>query len=209
MISSDQADQGGAWSQVTSRKNATESSDARRRKQKAHASGPSDELDLTNVSMIAAPVKPKGKLGGKKKSTAPGTTYLNVSSDDNSDDESGPKLPFAIRDQALIARAFAGADVVGEFEDEKRQVVKDEDEKIVDNTLPGWGSWTGDGLSKKSQARNKGRNMVKTEGIKEKDRKDVKMDKVIINEKRVKKVCYGLLHSYMAYSHRRRNELLS
>ncbi|KFY49211.1 hypothetical protein V496_10188 [Pseudogymnoascus sp. VKM F-4515 (FW-2607)] len=186
-IPSDQAHEGGAWSQVSSRKNAAESSDARRRKQKAHASGPTDELDLTNVSMIAAPFKPSGKLGGKKKSTAAGTTTLLVSSDDDSDDEAGPKLPFAIRDQALIARAFAGADVVGEFEAEKRQAVEDEDEKVVDNTLPGWGSWTGDGLGKKSKARNKGRNMVKTEGIKEKDRKDVTLDKVIINEKRVKK----------------------
>ncbi|OBT53718.1 hypothetical protein VE04_05273 [Pseudogymnoascus sp. 24MN13] len=187
ITSADQAHEGGAWSQVSSRKNAAESSDARRRKQNAHASGATDELDLTNVSMIAAPFKPKGKLGGKKKSTAAGMTTLHVSSDDDSDEEAGPKLPFAIRDQALIARAFAGADVVGEFEAEKRQVVEDEDEKVVDNTLPGWGSWTGDGLGKKSKARNKGRNMVKTEGIKEKDRKDVKLDKVIINEKRVKK----------------------
>lgn len=193
IISSDQAHEGGAWSQVSSRKNASESSDARRRKQKAHTSGATDELDLTNASMIAAPFKPNSKLGGKKKSTAAATTYLDVSSDDNSDDEAGPKLPFAIRDQALIARAFAGADVVGEFEAEKRQVVEDEDEKVVDNTLPGWGSWTGDGLGKKSKARNKGRHMVKTEGIKEKDRKDVKLDKVIINEKRVKKVCFGIL----------------
>ncbi|OBT84241.1 hypothetical protein VE02_07669 [Pseudogymnoascus sp. 03VT05] len=187
ITSTGQAHEGGAWSQVSSRKNAAESSDARRRKQKAHASGATDELDLTNVSMIAAPFKPKGKLGGKKKPTAAGMTTLHVSSDDDSDEEAGPKLPFAIRDQALIARAFAGADVVGEFEAEKRQAVEDEDEKIIDNTLPGWGSWTGDGLGKKSLARNKGRNMVKTEGIKEKDRKDVKLDKVIINEKRVKK----------------------
>ncbi|KFY35067.1 hypothetical protein V494_06236 [Pseudogymnoascus sp. VKM F-4513 (FW-928)] len=186
-VSSDQAHEGGAWSQVSSRKNATESSDARRRKQKAQSSGATDELDLTNVSMIAAPFKASNKLGGKKKSTATGTAYLDVPSDDDSDEEAGPKLPFAIRDQALIARAFAGADVVGEFEAEKRQVVEDEDEKVVDNTLPGWGSWTGDGLGKKSKARNKGRHMVKTEGIKEKDRKDVKLDKVIINEKRVKK----------------------
>lgn len=192
IISSDQAHEGGAWSQVSSRKNAVGSSDARRRKQKAQ--GATDELDLTNASMIAAPFKPNGKLGGKKKSTAAATTYLDVSSDDNSDDEAGPKLPFAIRDQALIARAFAGADVVGEFEAEKRQVVEDEDEKVVDNTLPGWGSWTGDGLGKKSKARNKGRHMVKTEGIKEKDRKDVKLDKVIINEKRVKKVCFAVLY---------------
>ena len=71
---------------------------------------------------------------------------------------------------------------------EKRQTIEDEDEKIIDNTLPGWGSWTGDGLSKRERARNKGRFLTKAEGIKEQNRKDAKLDRVIINEKRVKKV---------------------
>jgi U3 small nucleolar RNA-associated protein 14 len=66
--------------------------------------------------------------------------------------------------------------------------VEDEDEKIIDNTLPGWGSWTGDGLSKKEKARNKGRFLTKSEGVQEQNRKDAKLQRVIINEKRVKKV---------------------
>ena len=124
----------------------------------------------------------------KAKKATPSMTELAVSDDDSSDEENGSNLPFAIRDQKLIARAFAGADVVGEFEDEKRAQIEDEDEKVVDNTLPGWGSWTGDGLSKKARAKNKGRFLTKTDGIKAADRKDAKLDKVIINEKRVKKV---------------------
>lgn len=175
--------EGGAWSQVKTRKGAAETSEARRRKAEARSNHAVDELDLSNAAMVAAPAK----QAPKKKAAKTTTTELHVSSDDNSEDEGGSHLPFAIRDQALIARAFAGADVVGEFEAEKRQTIDDEDEKVVDNTLPGWGSWTGDGLSKKAKARNKGRFLTKTEGIKAANRKDAKLDKVIINEKRVKK----------------------
>jgi U3 small nucleolar RNA-associated protein 14 len=185
---SDPTHEGGAWSQVKSKKDAAGTSDARRRKQKAQSSNAVDELDLTNAAMIAAPFKKPAKPKAKKTTSI----ELHVSADEDSDDDVGPNLPFAIRDQALIARAFAGADVVGEFEAEKRQTIEDEDEQIVDNTLPGWGSWTGEGLSKKAKARNKGRFLTKTEGIKEKDRKDAKLDKVIINEKRVKKVCRSI-----------------
>ncbi|MBC9701769.1 MAG: hypothetical protein H9W83_04265, partial [Leuconostoc sp.] len=163
-------------------------SDARRKK--ADSRSNADELDLTNAAMIAAPFK-QTKTKSKKTKKNGTSTELHVSSDDDSDDEeNGSNLPFAIRDQKLIARAFAGADVVGEFESEKRQTMEDEDEKVVDNTLPGWGSWAGEGLSKKARARNKGRFLTKTDGIKVADRKDAKLDKVIINEKRVKKVCF-------------------
>jgi U3 small nucleolar RNA-associated protein 14 len=146
-----------------------------------------EEIDVSQAALITT----------KAKSTKPSrkTTALAVSSDE-SDDEPSADLPFAIRDQELIKRAFAGADVVGDFEAEKRQTIDDEDEKIVDNTLPGWGSWTGDGLSKKERARNKGRFLTKAEGIKEQNRKDAKLDRVIINEKRVKKVSYNTLTTH-------------
>lgn len=178
----------GAWTTVKSSKDrdAKDMSDLRRKK--ADRKSNVDELDLTDAAMIAAPFKtakskPKAKKSG-------GMTELKVSEDDDSDDEAGSSLPFAVRDQKLIARAFAGADVVGEFEAEKRAVAEDEDEKVVDNTLPGWGSWAGDGLSKKARARNKGRFLTKTDGIMAANRKDAKLDKVIINEKKVKKVCF-------------------
>ncbi|KAH8600316.1 Utp14 protein-domain-containing protein [Bisporella sp. PMI_857] len=91
---------------------------------------------------------------------------FKISGDEDSGDEHAVELPFAVRDQELIKRAFAGADVVGEFESEKRQTIIDEDEKVIDNTLPGWGNWTGEGLSKREKARNKGRFLTKLEGIK-------------------------------------------
>jgi U3 small nucleolar RNA-associated protein 14 len=59
--------------------------------------------------------------------------------------------------------------------------------------MPGWGSWTGEGVSKRAQKRNKGKVMTKKEGIKKKDRKDAKLQKVILNEKRVRKVCLNVI----------------
>jgi len=163
---------------VTSKQPTISNAEATRRRHAKNNAIDVEEIDVSQAALITT----------KAKSTKPSrkTTALDVSSDE-SDDEPSAHLPFAIRDQELIKRAFAGADVVGDFEAEKRQTIDDEDEKIVDNTLPGWGSWTGDGLSKKERARNKGRFLTKAEGIKEQNRKDAKLDRVIINEKRVKK----------------------
>jgi U3 small nucleolar RNA-associated protein 14 len=107
--------------------------------------------------------------------------------DESSEDEFSNQ-PFASRDQELMRRAFAGDDVVADFEKEKADVIENEDEKIIDNTLPGWGAWTGDGISKREKAKNKGKVMQKVEGIRKDARKDRKLEKVIINEKRIKKV---------------------
>ncbi|KAI9838366.1 MAG: hypothetical protein M1819_005634 [Sarea resinae] len=107
--------------------------------------------------------------------------------DSDDSDEGDDLMPFVLRNQELVKKAFAGDDVVADFEEEKKQTIQDEDEKVIDNTLPGWGSWTGDGVSKGDRKRNKGRFLTKVEGIKESQRKDSKLDRVIINEKRVKK----------------------
>lgn len=137
-------------------------------------------IDLSQTLTAAQP-KPK-KLVKKIQTLDAG--------EESSDSENEVRLPFAIKDQDLIKRAFAGADVVGEFDLEKRQTIEDEDEKVVDNTLPGWGSWVGSGVSKKDKQRNKGRFLTKTKGVKASDRKDAKLEKVIINEKKVKKVTF-------------------
>ncbi|KAH0565978.1 hypothetical protein GP486_000624 [Trichoglossum hirsutum] len=92
-----------------------------------------------------------------------------------------------IRDQELMKRAFAGDDVVGEFEEEKRKIIHEEEEKVIDNTLPGWGNWTGAGVGRKGEKRNRGKVISKLEGIKEGNRRDAKLDRVIVNEKQVKK----------------------
>ncbi|KAL2162021.1 hypothetical protein VTH06DRAFT_7806 [Thermothelomyces fergusii] len=105
----------------------------------------------------------------------------------DSDDEAALHLPLAIRDQKLIERAFAGEDVHGQFEEEKAEVEREDDEKEIDNTLPGWGSWVGEGVSQREKKKHQGRFITKVEGVKKKDRKDFRLKDVIISEKRVRK----------------------
>ncbi|KAL9091672.1 MAG: hypothetical protein Q9165_004748 [Trypethelium subeluteriae] len=105
-----------------------------------------------------------------------------------SEDESQSKVaPFVLRNQDLVQKAFAGDNVVADFEAEKREAVADEGEKVIDNTLPGWGNWVGEGISAKERKRAKGRFVQKEAGVKASDRQDAKLDRVIMNEKRVKK----------------------
>ncbi|KAG6310489.1 hypothetical protein E4U44_005468 [Claviceps purpurea] len=170
------------------------------RRKKAPAASSQQDLDLNaNILIAAPPAKPsKPSKSTNSSSAIPQTTTTSSSKSshrDNhagadSDSDSDPEeqhLPLAIRDQALIARAFAGDDVVAEFEREKDAVAEAEDDKVIDNTLPGWGSWVGDGVSSREKKRHQGRFLTKVEGVKRRDRKDAKLERVLINEKRVKK----------------------
>jgi U3 small nucleolar RNA-associated protein 14 len=114
--------------------------------------------------------------------------YDNVPSEEEEEDEILPPTDSGLVDQTeILRRAFAGDDVEEAFEDEKRATVLDEDDKIIDDTLPGWGAWVGDGVSKRDKKRNTGRWLRKVDGIKANERKDKKLKHVIINQKRVKK----------------------
>ncbi|KAF2089311.1 Utp14-domain-containing protein [Saccharata proteae CBS 121410] len=119
------------------------------------------------------------------KTVSYGTGEGAEAANDDSDHEAAN--PFILRKTDLVEKAFAGDEVADAFEAEKRAVEEDEGEKIIDNTLPGWGSWTGDGVSKREQKRNAGRFLTKQEGVKKDNRKDAKLKNVVINEKRVKK----------------------
>lgn len=165
-----------------------------RRKKKGQSSSRIEDLDLT-ANVIVASRPSKSKLKSKSKATN-GATQDDADSNGSDMDQ---HLPMAIRDQEMVARAFAGEDVVGEFEREKNEVAEADDDKIIDNTLPGWGSWVGEGVSSREQKRHQGRFLTKVEGIKKKNRKDAKLDKVIINEKRVKKVKIPSLPSSPTY----------
>lgn len=83
----------------------------------------------------------------------------------------------------LVARAFAGDDVVAEFAAVKESINKEDAPKEIDETLPGWGSWIGDGVKSRPKTKKFTRQV---EGIQEKKRKDAKLEHVIINEKRMK-----------------------
>jgi U3 small nucleolar RNA-associated protein 14 len=115
---------------------------------------------------------------------------LDETFDSESEDNENGNVPLIMRDQELIRKAFAGDEVVADFEREKQATTRDEDEQVIDSALPGWGNWTGAGISKKEQKRNRVRFLSKTDGIKKESRKDAKLDRVIINEKRVPKVSH-------------------
>ena len=146
------------------------------------------------TASVDMPAKPRSALKGAReaeKAHQGGEPSKLVASalaiDDDQEDDEAERLPFVLRNQDLVRKAFAGDEVVADFAKEKQQTIKDDEEKIIDNTLPGWGSWTGAGITKKQEKRNKGRVLVKEPGIAKEKRQDSKLDRVIINEKRVKK----------------------
>ena len=149
------------------------------------------------------------RTGKSKKSSGDHEArILDEDFDSESDDEERSSMPPVMRDQELIRKAFAGDKVVADFEKEKQNITRDEEEQVVDSALPGWGNWTGAGISKKEQKRQKGRFLSKVDGIQKEKRKDAKLDRVIINEKRVLKA--SLLQAFCgssAYSCRTSNTL--
>lgn len=91
---------------------------------------------------------------------------------------------FMFKQQKSIAEAFAGDEVVDNFEEEKKRVAVDEDDKEEDVTLPGWGDWAGAGAN----PRKKRKFVKKIKGVASKDkRKDKNLKNVIINERANKK----------------------
>lgn len=105
---------------------------------------------------------------------------IHDSDNEKSDEDVNDGRAFKQKD--LIKQAFAGDDVVREFENEKRQVIIDEDDKEEDLTLPGWGDWAGGKKKPKKKV------VRKIDGVVQKDkRKDKHLKNVIINEKVNKK----------------------
>ncbi|CAB4446072.1 unnamed protein product [Rhizophagus irregularis] len=115
------------------------------------------------------------------------------SAEENSDDTLDVEANFvhtkdsiAFSQRELVARAFANDNVVEEFEAEKQAIIEDDEPKEQDLTLPGWGSWGGKGVKKPKKKK-----LVLAKplpgGIEASKRKDVKLQHVIINEKRIKK----------------------
>lgn len=109
------------------------------------------------------------------------TTLADYTSSSGSEDEEDTA-------SALAKAVFAGPDEVEqEFASEKKELEEEEGDQVIDNGLPGWGSWTGEGISKKAQKRAKGRFLTTIKGVAKDKRQDAKLDRVIINEKQVKR----------------------
>lgn len=115
------------------------------------------------------------------------TTRWSESESDSGDDVRSALEPSLTQEQ-LVRAGFAGDDVENDFAKEKEELVHEEGDQVIDDTLPGWGSWTGEGISKRAQKRAKGRFVTTIKGVDPQKRKDAKLDRVLINEKKVKKV---------------------
>ncbi|KAF1936122.1 Utp14-domain-containing protein [Clathrospora elynae] len=107
--------------------------------------------------------------------------------DEQAIDDEGIDLDVLHRNQTLTTQGFAGDDVAADFASEKKATIADEESTETTTYLPGWGSWTGTGMSAAEKKRNLGRKTVtKKAGIDATKRKDKNLDKVIINQARVK-----------------------
>ncbi|KAL4866894.1 Utp14 protein-domain-containing protein [Aspergillus spectabilis] len=148
-------------------------------KRREKADNTQQTIDITPNT--TTPAKSSSKKAPKTKAPTP---RQNTTHDDDSSDEDA--VPVLLKNHDLVKRAFAGDEVVQEFEQEKLDIVKDEGDRVVDETLPGWGSWTGDGMSRKQKKQQK-RVLTTVKGVNPESRKDYKLQRVIINEKRVKK----------------------
>lgn len=104
---------------------------------------------------------------------------------DNNDSENEDTGIHMFKQKDLIKQAFAGDDVISEFNEEKRQVIIDEGDQIEDLSMPGWGGdWAGGNPNKKKR---KYQNLKVTKGIDSEKRRDKDLNNVIINEKSIKR----------------------
>lgn len=149
----------------------------------------------TTTTIEAAPRKSAMKEVSVEAKRAPRKQDHSETESDYSepDEDDEDKMPVLLQNEDLIKKAFAGDQVLETFKKEKQETVKDEDDKVVEDTLPGWGSWAGNGLSKADKKKVK-RTFKTVEGIKPEQRKDAKLNRVIINEKTVKKVTFFPYH---------------
>ncbi|KAJ3159375.1 hypothetical protein HDU86_001693 [Geranomyces michiganensis] len=115
-------------------------------------------------------------------------------SDSDSDFEDGNQNPNVVlatsikqhlTQRDIMAMAFANDDVAADFAAKKDAEIDRDAPKEVDLTLPGWGSWGGIGIEKKTRVVVK--KPRRGDGIEKDARKDSKLKHVIINEKRMKK----------------------
>ncbi|KAL9598254.1 MAG: hypothetical protein Q9219_004613 [cf. Caloplaca sp. 3 TL-2023] len=150
----------------------------------SNAAPPTKSMDIPPSNV--AKVKVKGQTS-RGPATPAQPSNDDGSDQDSEDTEEKRETPLVLGNQELVRQAFAGDDVVANFAQEKEETMQSEDEKMIDNTLAGWGSWVGAGIGKKAQRRNNNRFLSRQEGIPKAKRQDAKLDKVIINEKRMKK----------------------
>ncbi|ORY84072.1 Utp14 protein-domain-containing protein [Leucosporidium creatinivorum] len=159
------------------------------------------DIDPSNV-LASAKAKAQPQITApskeKKKGAAGPTTKATMEEDERSSDEDDEEQheaqrgrgQLAFKQRELVARAFAGDNVVADFEAEKRREIERDAPREEDNTLPGWGSWGGKGAKKSKHAK---KFITKIPGIAPSARQDATFTNVIISEKKDKKAQKYLL----------------
>ncbi|KAL1704517.1 Utp14 protein-domain-containing protein [Schizophyllum commune] len=162
------------------------------------------EIDVTKVLTRSTEGKEKKgkkgeKEGFKEEATAPAATSAFDSEDDSEDEaelqeqalKKGKKNkgPTAFTQRDLVAKAFAGDNVVQQFEEAKQAEVNADAPKEIDTTLPGWGSWGGAGLKK----RTKPKFVKQIPGVAPAARADAGKKHLIVSERKDKKAAKYLV----------------
>jgi len=162
----------------------------------ASAPKPKPPPPPAKASQLGQPMKAPAS---KPKEKAPVILSTHDASDSDADSFTGfsslsssPEPTTPPTNQDLINLAFAGDSVLSTFTAEKSATTLSEAPQTISTALPGWGAWTGTGISKRElkrsqQAALKHNPPITTPGIDPSKRKDAKLEKVIVNEKRVKK----------------------
>ncbi|PWA01856.1 hypothetical protein BB558_001981 [Smittium angustum] len=126
--------------------------------------------------------------------------------DNNSDDEDKEGSVQFFTTKELVERAFAmdaGVFEKDEFDAEKEEIINQEIEEsnVKRVILPGWGSWGGSSIKKVERMNNEQDSKPKIIP----NRKDAKLDNVIINQKKIKKntkyLAGRLPHGYANIKH--------
>ncbi|PPQ66047.1 hypothetical protein CVT24_000229 [Panaeolus cyanescens] len=155
------------------------------------------EVTLDNLLAESSSSTPKASQSKppKKSAVASSAPLDDDDSDSNSEVEAQEKIlegkgkgknknPLAFQQRDLVALAFAGDNVVQNFEDAKRREIAEDAPREVDTTIPGWGSWGGAGVRKSAP---KPERIKKIAGVDPKTRADYNKKNIIISEKRDKK----------------------
>lgn len=75
--------------------------------------------------------------------------FFHVEAEDDND------IDTEEQQRLTIAQAFADDDVIEEFSKEKEDVVDKNKPKDIDLSLPGWGSWGGEGIKISKKKKNR------------------------------------------------------
>ncbi|KAH7135580.1 Utp14 protein-domain-containing protein [Dendryphion nanum] len=148
-----------------------------------------------DAQIVAVPkAQPKANAKSKKSADASSEPILSAPDEDGfqtvsyaHDDDSNEESD-GVEAEDLVLRGFAGdQDTLEEFAKEKQAMADEEAPEDKIDVLPGWGSWAGEGMSRKGKQKNKGfKTVTHKPGTEQSKRKDAKLERVIVSQKTIK-----------------------